>query len=65
MELEDHEIERFTLAWETDFGETLCENDARAELSRLLTFLYALHDSAHSSEPQSGNDLQECGSMAP
>ena len=65
MELEDHEIERFRLAWEQDFGQLLSEADARAELSRLLTFLYALHDSTFGPDPQSGNNLLECGSMAP
>lgn len=64
MELGDHEIDRFIRAWKKDFGETLSEDDARAELSRLLTFLYALYDSTNGPDRPGGNNLPECDTMA-
>lgn len=65
MELADHEIERFIRAWKQDFGETLSNDAARAELSRLLIFLRLLSEASHHSNRPTGGGSSSRGTIAP
>lgn len=65
MELTDKEIERFRRAWLDDFGEAISADFARAELARLLTFLYTLYDAIYGVDrPHGGTGTAACDTMA-
>jgi hypothetical protein len=63
MKLSNEQINDFIQAWNTDFGETLAFEDARAEALRLLDFFAQFGEGLarirqRMRQPSSNNDLK-------